>query len=42
MKIIIDILISDADPILYKNNNGNNMRHFWSSFENVIIITLEN
>lgn len=40
MKIIIDILISDVDPILYNNNSGNSMRHFWTSYENVTILML--
>lgn len=34
VKFIIDILIRDIDPIIYKNNITNsNTRYFWSSLQ---------
>lgn len=38
LKLIIDILIKDVDPIIYNDENTTAIRYFWSSMENVTLI----
>jgi len=40
MKIIVDILIKDIDPVIYNHDRAIVTRYFWSSLDNVKIIFL--
>ncbi|XP_050063461.1 uncharacterized protein LOC126552720 isoform X6 [Aphis gossypii] len=39
LKIIIDVLIKDTDPVINNHNSSNAMRYFWSSLNNMVLLT---
>lgn len=40
LKVVVDVLIRDVDPVFHENNTTNSTRYVWSSLEKVLYILL--